>query len=113
VEELEAQEKQLVKEYEKVERGVYLCEVFTKTKVSALTERINNKFRSVSFQLFTEQVNGGLSEFCEVLVPSEGGVMVPYATANHAARVNAGLGIVATIAEHFGQDRPRPRCLRQ
>ena len=106
VAELEAQEKQLAEEYEKVERGVYLCEVFTKTKVSALTERINSKFRSVSFQLFTEQVNGGLSECCEVLVPSEEGAMVPYATANHAARVNAGLEIVATIAEHFGREMP-------
>lgn len=106
VAELEAQEKQLAAEYENVERGVYLCEVFTKAKVSALTERINSKFRSVSFQLFTEQVNGGLSECCEVLVPSEGGAMVPYATANHAARVNAGLEIVATIAEHFGQEMP-------
>lgn len=106
VAELEAQEKQLAEEYEKVERGVYLCEVFVKTKVSALTDRINSKFRSVSFQLFTEQVNGGLSECCEVLVPSEDGAMVPYSTANHAARVNAGLEIVATIAEHFGREMP-------
>ncbi len=106
VAELEAQEKKLAEEYENVERGVYLCEVFTKAKVSALTDRINSKFRSVSFQLFNEQVNGGLSECCEVLVPSEGGAMVPYATANHAARVNAGLEIVATIAEHFGQEMP-------
>lgn len=106
VEELEAQEKQLAEEYEKVERGVYLCEVFVKTKVSALTDRINSKFRSVSFQLFTEQVNGGLSECCEVLVPSEDGAMVPYTTANHAARVNAGLEIVATIAEHFDREMP-------
>ncbi len=106
VEELEAQEKQLAEEYEKVERGVYLCEVFTKKKVSALTDRINSKFRSVSFQLFVDQVNGGLSECCEVLVPSEDGAMVPYSTANHAARVNAGLEIVATIAEHFGREMP-------
>lgn len=106
VAELEAQEKQLAAEYENVEHGVYLCELFTKTKVGLLTERINSKFRSVSFQLFTAQVNGGLSECCEVLVPSEGGAMVPYATANHAARVNAGLEIIATIAEHFGREMP-------
>lgn len=106
VAELETEEKRLAEEYEKVERGVYLCEVFTKAKVSSLTERINSKFRSVSFQLFTEQVNGGLSECCEVLVPSEAGAMVPYATANHAARVNAGLEIIATIAEHFGREMP-------
>lgn len=105
VEELEAQEKALAEEYENVERGVYLCELFTKARVGLLTERINSKFRSVSFQLFTEQVNGGLAECCEVLVPCDG-VMVPYATANHAARVNAGLEIVATIAAHFGQEMP-------
>lgn len=103
--ELEAQEKKLAAEYENVERGVYLCELFTKTKVGLLTERINSKFRSVSFQLFTEQVNGGLAECCEVLVPCDG-AMVPYATANHAARVNAGLEIVETIAEHFNQEMP-------
>ncbi len=106
VRELEDQEKQLAADYEDIERGIYLCELFTKTKVSLLTERINGKFRSVSFQLFTEQVNGGLSECCEVLVPAEDGTMVPYATANHAARVNAGLEIVATIADHFGQEMP-------
>lgn len=106
VEELEAQEKQLAAEYENVERGVYLCELFTKTKVGLLTERINSKFRSVSFQLFTEQVNGGLAECCEVLVPSDDGAMVPYSTANHAARVNAGLEIVATVAAHFGREMP-------
>lgn len=106
VAELEAQQKAMAEEYENVERGVYLCELFTKAKVGFLTERINSKFRSVSFQLFTEQVNGGLAECCEVLVPSEGGAMVPYTTANHAARVNAGLEIVATIAEHFGREMP-------
>ena len=106
VAELEAQEKQLAAEYENVERGVYLCELFTKTKVGLLTERINSKFRSVSFQLFTEQVNGGLAECCEVLVPSDDGARVPYSTANHAARVNAGLEIVATVAAHFGREMP-------
>lgn len=105
VAELAAQEKKLAAEFENVERGVYLCELFTKTKVGLLTERINSKFRSVSFQLFTDQVNGGLSECCEVLVPCDG-AMVPYTTANHAARVNAGLEIVATIAEHYGQEMP-------
>lgn len=103
--ELESQEKQLGAEFENLEYGVYLCELFIKTKVGLLTERINSKFRNVSFQLFTEQVNGGLSECCEVLVPCHG-AMVPYATANHAARVNAGLEIVATIAEHFGREMP-------
>lgn len=36
--ELEAEEKSLAAEYEKTEQGVYLCEVFVKTKVALLTE---------------------------------------------------------------------------
>ena len=106
--ELEAQEKQLAAEYEAVERGIYLCETFIKAKVSMLTERINAKFRGVSFQLFTEQVNGGVAECCEVMVPcaDAGGTMVPFSTANHAARVNAGLEIIETISDHMGRDMP-------
>ena len=49
--ELEAEEKSLAAEYEKTEQGVYLCEVFVKTKVALLTERINSKFKSGSLSL--------------------------------------------------------------
>ena len=104
--ELEAEEKSLAAEYEKTEQGVYLCEVFVKTKVALLTERINSKFKSVSFQLFREQTNGGVADCCEVLVPGEGGAMVPYSTANKAAVVNAGLEIIATLSHHYGVRLP-------
>lgn len=104
--ELEAEEKSLAAEYEKTEQGVYLCEVFVKTKVALLTERINSKFKSVSFQLFREQTNGGVADCCEVLVPGEGGAMVPYSTANKAAVVNAGLEIIATLSNHYGVRLP-------
>ena len=104
--ELEAEEKSLAAEYEKTEQGVYLCEVFVKTKVALLAERINSKFKSVSFQLFREQTNGGVDDCCEVLVPGEGGAMVPYSTANKAAVVNAGLEIIATLSHHYGVRLP-------
>lgn len=104
--ELEDQETRLAEEYEDVERGVYLCEQFIKEKIGMLTEKINGKFSSVSFQLFNEQVNGGVAECCEVLIPAKDGAMVPYATANSAAKVNAGLEIIATIARHYKRDMP-------
>lgn len=106
--ELESQEKHLAAEYETVERGIYLCETFIKAKVSMLTARINAKFRGVSFKLFNEQVNGGIAECCEVMVPcaDADGTMVPFSTANHAARVNAGLEIIETISDHMGRDMP-------
>lgn len=74
--------------------------------MALLTERINSKFKSVSFQLFREQTNGGVADCCEVLVPGEGGVMVPYSTANKAAVVNAGLEIIATLSHHYGVRLP-------
>ena len=71
-----------------------------------LTERINSKFRSVRFRLFQEQVNGGVKDDCEVLVPTSEGVLVPCAFANNAARINAGLEIIGALAAHWGTTMP-------
>lgn len=106
INELEAEEKQLGAEFEEAERAVYLCELFVKTKVDMLTERINEKFESVRFRLFVEQQNGGIKEDCEVMIPSAAGRMVPYAFANNAARINAGLEIIDALSEHWGISMP-------
>lgn len=106
VDELLAEQKQLAVEYEDAERLTYLCELFIKTKVSLLTDQINRRFKSVRFSLFCEQINGGLKEECEVLVPSADGALVPYLFANHAARINAGIEIIGAISEHFGVEMP-------
>ncbi len=104
--ELEAHEKKLAAEFEDLEKGLYLCDLFTKAKVSALTDRINGKFKSVRFRLFQEQINGGLKEDCEVMIPRGDGSLVPYTFANNAARINAGLEIIATLSEHWGVKMP-------
>ncbi|MCC8135267.1 MAG: hypothetical protein LIO40_01095 [Ruminococcus sp.] len=104
--ELEKQEKKLSAEFEELEKGLYLCDLFTKAKVSALTDRINGKFKSVRFRLFQEQINGGLKEDCEVMIPGADGSLVPYTFANNAARINAGLEIINTLAEHWGVQMP-------
>ena len=99
--ELEAHGKELSKQFDDTEKALYLADLFTKTKVGMLTEKINEKFKSVSFQLFVEQINGGLKEGCEVLVPGEGGRMIPYAYANNAARINAGLEIIGVLSDYW------------
>jgi hypothetical protein len=106
IKELEAQEKKLAAEYEQLEQGIYLCEVFIKTKVNMLTEKINDKFQSVRFRLFVEQQNGGVKEDCEVMIPAEGGRMVPYVFSNNAARINAGLEIIDALSAHWGITMP-------
>lgn len=106
IKELEAREKELSQQYEVLEQGIYLCEVFIKTKVSLLTDRINSKFQSVRFRLFIEQQNGGVKEDCEVMIPAEGGRMVPFAFANNAARINAGLEIIDALSIHWNLAMP-------
>lgn len=106
IEELKAQEKQLSAQYEELEKGIYLCNVFTTKKVGMLTERINSKFKNVRFRLFVEQQNGGIKDDCEVMIPTEASRMVPYTFANNAARINAGLEIIEALSRHWGLTMP-------
>ncbi len=106
IDELQASEKRLSGEYEELEKGLYLCELFIKTKVKKLDEKINGKFKSLRFRLFQDQINGGLQEDCEVMIPSEGGRMVPFNFANNAARINAGLEIIETLSKHWNITMP-------
>ena len=94
---LEAQEKTLAEEYEKLESELYLCETFIRSKVKLLEEKINSRFKLARFRLFAEQVNGGLAECCDV---THNGV--PYGSMNNAARIQCGLDIIKTLSEHHG-----------
>ncbi|WP_169834388.1 AAA family ATPase [Paenibacillus donghaensis] len=102
VSELEKQERELAAEYERLQHELYLCEEFTKTKVSMLDAKINSKFKLARFRLFEEQINGGLKEVCDTLykgVPYDGGL-------NNAARINVGLDIINTLGNHYGFSAP-------
>lgn len=104
---LEEQEKTLAAEFEELEKGIYLCDLFTKAKVRMLTDRINGKFKSVRFRLFQEQQNGGIRDDCEVLVPDTAtGALVPYTVANNAGRISAGLEIIETLSKSWNLSMP-------
>lgn len=106
IKELSKREKELSEQYEQIEKGIFLCDEFVKVKVSMITDRINNNFKTVRFRLFVEQLNGGIKEDCEVMIPGEGGKMVPFAFANNAARINAGLEIIDTLSKHWRVSMP-------
>ncbi|BBN97464.1 AAA family ATPase [Sporolactobacillus terrae] len=99
--ELEAQEKALSKEFEELEKQLYLTEEFIKTKVNLLEDRINSKFKMARFKLFSEQINGGLQEVCETTYNG-----VPYNALNNAAKINVGLDIIQTLSEFYGLSAP-------
>lgn len=98
IEELKAQEKTLAAEFEKLEGELFLCETFIKTKVSLLESRINSKFKYARFQLFEQQINGGITEVCNTTYAG-----VPYSSGlNNGHRGIVGLDIIATLADYYG-----------
>lgn len=101
IEELKAQERQLAKTYEQLEKELYLTEQFVRSKVKLLEERINSRFSMARFKLFNQLVNGGTEEVCETTY-----LGVPYSSLNNSARINIGLDIVNTLSEHYGFEVP-------
>lgn len=102
IEQLKAEEKTMTTEYEALEGELYLLELFIKTKVKLLTDRINSKFELARFKLFDVQVNGGIAECCEIMVNG-----IPYnSNLNSGMKINAGLDVCKTLSRHYGLQVP-------
>ena len=106
VNQLESQEKNLATEYTKLERGMYLCDQFTIAKMEMLDENINRLFTKVKFRMYQEQINGGIKDDCEVMIPLPDGRLIPYGYANNAARITAGLEIINCLSAVYGRTMP-------
>jgi len=95
--ELEAQHKKLKSEYEDNLTIIELCERFTSVKAEYLESKINANFEIVKFELFKKYLNSGIEDTCVATVLSADGNYVPYASANNANKINAGLDIIRTL----------------
>lgn len=98
---LEAEEKDLAAEFEKLESELNLCDEFTRAKVKVLESKINDKFKIAKFKLFETQINGGLNECCVVVKDG-----VPYSSINNASKINIGLDIINTLAGVYDFSAP-------
>lgn len=94
IKELEQQEKDLAKSYEEQQEIIYLCEKYIKTYVNLVSDKINAAFYNVKIKLFEQQINGGITETCEVTLDG-----VPYSDLNSAGKINAGLDVINAISE--------------
>lgn len=102
IKELEAQEKTLAAEYERLEGEMFLCDNFVKAKVSLLEEKINAPFKLARYKMYESQINGGIAECCETLVNG-----VPYGGGlNHSAQINVGLEQINVFSQYFGFEAP-------
>ncbi|MEG2699288.1 MAG: hypothetical protein RR951_10190, partial [Ruthenibacterium sp.] len=89
IETLESEQRDTLRLMEDAERGLSLCQDYTRTVVAMLTDRVNEHFPTVRFKLFEDQKNGGLREICEATVDG-----VPYGALNTAAKMQANIEIV-------------------
>lgn len=94
IKELEKQEKDLAKSYEEQQEIIFLCEEYIKTYVDLVSDKINAAFYNVKIKLFEQQINGGITETCEVTLDG-----VPYSDLNSAGKINAGLDVINAISE--------------
>lgn len=103
--ELEEEEKELSAQFESLTHGLYLCDLYSKAKAALLDDKVNSHFETLKFRLFIEQQNGGIADDCEALIPC-GDTLVPFRSANNAARINAGLEIIDALSNYYGVQLP-------
>ena len=101
VTELQDERRRAAAEVEEMDRMIDLCETFARYRVQSVEQSVNSRFKLARFRLFTEQINGGLADCCDVVVDG-----VPYPDLNHATKVNVGLDIINTLSEHYGVHVP-------
>lgn len=94
IERLENAGRELSQKIADVEQREYVAAQFTKKKIEDCEKRINSMFDMVKFQLFDYTQDGNEFECCTCLVDG-----VPYATANSAGKVNAGLDIIRSLCK--------------
>lgn len=101
VAELKGKEETLNQSLTELQGVEYSIEKFTEAKMDTLEQRINGRFKLVKFKMFEEQINGGKTETCITLING-----VPYADANTASKIQAGIDIINTLSEHYDIKAP-------
>ena len=96
IEELLEEEKELANKLNELEKHEFDIQEYTMKKINALEETVNNLLTNVEFKMFQEQLNGGVTEICEILING-----VPYSSANYAGRINAGLDIISCLSKEY------------
>lgn len=104
--ELEEEQIKNIKLRENAENNIELAEQFIRAKMAMLSSKINNKFSNIKFKMFDTQINGGIKEICEVLVPDGNGNNIAFSVANNAGRINACIEIINFLSDVWGVRLP-------
>lgn len=88
-----------------VEQTLALIEQFIQDRCGTLEASINGMFPTLRWKLFDTQINGGITETCQCMIPCPAG-LVPYESANTAAQIAADVEIVNVFGEHYNARMP-------
>ena len=100
--ELSKEQKKLAKEFETLEKNIALVDLYMKKWVLMVEGPVNDLFEITKFQMFGEQVNGGIKDTC---VAVNNGV--PYdISLNKGHKKMVGLDIIKTFSRHYGISLP-------
>lgn len=87
------------------EQAISLIERFIQERCGTLESAINDLFPTVRWKLFDIQINGGISETCQCMIPCASG-LVPYESANTAAQIASDVEIINVLSGHFNARLP-------
>ena len=99
--ELNAQEGVFAQQLADIEMIEFELINYQRARITEVENRVNSLFGIVQFKMFEELNNGAESEICETLING-----VPFADANNAAKINAGVGIINTLCRHYNATAP-------
>lgn len=95
--ELQEEQREVGQKVADQEKMICLLESFIRAKMDRISESINAKFKTVSWKLFADQINGGMKETCECMVNG-----VPYSSLNNGHKIIAGLDIISSLSGLYG-----------
>ena len=101
ISDLEAKKNEIIKTISILDKRIDMLEELMIEKLNEISKGVDKKFKFVNWKLFKDFVNGGAEECCTCTVNG-----VPFASLNHAAKVNAGLDIINTISQIYGVSAP-------
>ena len=96
IEELQEEQRITAQKIADVEKMLYLLDEFIKYKLDKISDSINAMFDGVNWKLFSEQINGGIKEVCEVTYNG-----VPFQSLNNGHRIVAGLKIIKALQKLY------------
>lgn len=101
IEQLKGEQREVGQKVANQEKMIYLLEQFIRAKMDKISESINDKFSTVSWLLFRNQINGGMTETCECTVNG-----VPFGSLNNGHKIIAGLAIISSLSALYGVSAP-------